>query len=205
MFDIPATPAITSTSPSSARLCASNSAMRLTWVLAASGSERWRILRTVSAGPTISLPGNVGLSTVAPITPSGTPSSSITSEIRLVHSPSARNRSTAPAGGFGVDCIRMRSAAIRPVSFLSGMARLPRRGGAQERSLIRCWIAPALPRPDYAGLESGLDRLDNVSVRVDNLVKDGAKRRRLRRSLILDKIINTNNWQPSDQGRHPDQ
>src|ERR1700722_4835483 len=29
-------------------------------------------------------------------------------------------------------------------------------------------------------------------VRVDDLVKDGAKRRRLRRSLILDKIINAN-------------
>ncbi|HWX85472.1 MAG TPA: hypothetical protein VNZ48_17900 [Xanthobacteraceae bacterium] len=29
-------------------------------------------------------------------------------------------------------------------------------------------------------------------VRVDNLVKDGAKRRRLRRSTILDKIINAN-------------
>jgi len=54
------------------------------------------------------------------------------------------------------------------------------------------------------GLESGLDRLDSVSVRVDDLVKDGAKRRRLRRSTILDKVINTNNWQPSDQGRHPD-
>jgi hypothetical protein len=56
--------------------------------------------------------------------------------------------------------------------------------------------------------------LDSVSVRVDDLVKDGAIsavtrvfdalwRRRLRRSQILDKIINTNNWQPSDQGRHP--
>jgi hypothetical protein len=49
--------------------------------------------------------------------------------------------------------------------------------------------------------DGGLDRLDSVSVRVDDLVKDGAKRRRLRRSSILDKIINTNNWQPSDQGR----
>jgi hypothetical protein len=29
-------------------------------------------------------------------------------------------------------------------------------------------------------------------VRVDDLVKDGAKRRRLRRSSILDKIINAN-------------
>jgi hypothetical protein len=51
--------------------------------------------------------------------------------------------------------------------------------------------------------ESGLDRLDSVSVRVDELVKDGPKGRRLRRSSILDKFINTNNWQPSDQGRHP--
>ena len=33
MFDMPATPAITSTSPSSARLCASNSAMRLAFFL----------------------------------------------------------------------------------------------------------------------------------------------------------------------------
>ena len=66
-------------------------------------------------------------SRLEPITPSGTPSSSITSEIRLVHSPSARNRSTAPAGGFGVDCILMRSAAIRPVSFFSGMV-FPLRG-----------------------------------------------------------------------------
>jgi hypothetical protein len=29
-------------------------------------------------------------------------------------------------------------------------------------------------------------------VRIDDLVKDGAKRRRLRRSSILDKIINAN-------------
>jgi hypothetical protein len=58
-------------------------------------------------------------------------------------------------------------------------------------------------RPDYEGLESGLDRLDGVSVRGDELVKDGAKRRRLRRSQILNKFTTTNNWQPSDQGRHP--
>jgi len=45
--------------------------------------------------------------------------------------------------------------------------------------------------------------LDSASVRVDDLVKDGAKRRRLRRSSILDKIINANNQHPSDQGRHP--
>jgi hypothetical protein len=40
--------------------------------------------------------------------------------------------------------------------------------------------------------ESGLDRLDSVSVRGDDLVKGGAKRRRLRRSSTLDKIITTN-------------
>jgi len=37
-------------------------------------------------------------------------------------------------------------------------------------------------------------------VRVDDLVKDGAKRRRLRRSSILDKIINTNTV-PSKRSR----
>jgi hypothetical protein len=49
--------------------------------------------------------------------------------------------------------------------------------------------------------------LDSVSVHVDDLVKDGAKRRRLRRSpkAILDKIINMNkpaskrSRPPSDQ------
>jgi hypothetical protein len=57
--------------------------------------------------------------------------------------------------------------------------------------------------------------LDSVSVRVDGLVKDGAIsaftrvfdalwRRHLRRSSILDKSINTNNWHPSDQGRQLD-
>src|SRR3954471_5362081 len=46
------------------------------------------------------------------------PSSSITSDTRLVHSPSAMKRSTAPFGGFGVEIMRMRSAAMRPVSFL---------------------------------------------------------------------------------------
>jgi hypothetical protein len=44
--------------------------------------------------------------------------------------------------------------------------------------------------------------MDSVSVRVDELVKDGAKRRRLRRSLILDKFINTNNL-PSKRSRPP--
>jgi hypothetical protein len=37
-------------------------------------------------------------------------------------------------------------------------------------------------------------------VRVDDLVKDGAKRRRLRRSSILDKVINTNRM-PSKRSR----
>src|ERR1700682_1272587 len=52
-----------------------------------------------------------------------------------------------------------------------------------------------------------------LAVRVDDFVKDGAIsavtrvfdalwRRRLRRSSILDKIINANNQHPSDQGRH---
>jgi hypothetical protein len=51
-------------------------------------------------------------------------------------------------------------------------------------------------------------------IRVNDLVKDGAisavtrvfdalRRRRLRRSSILDKITNTNNQHPSDQGRNP--
>jgi hypothetical protein len=44
--------------------------------------------------------------------------------------------------------------------------------------------------------------MDSVSVRVDELVKDGAKRRRLRRSEILDKFINTNNL-PSMRSRPP--
>src|ERR1700761_1812935 len=44
--------------------------------------------------------------------------------------------------------------------------------------------------------------MDSVSVRVGQLVKDGAKRRRLRRSLILDKLANPNNW-PSKRSRPP--
>jgi CysZ protein len=45
--------------------------------------------------------------------------------------------------------------------------------------------------------------LDSLCVRFGELVKDGAERRRLRRSLILDKFTNTNNQHPSDQGRQP--
>ncbi len=95
---------------------------------AANGSIRCVMLRTVSAGPQISLPGNVGVSTDAPMVPSAMPSSSMTSEIRLEHSPSAMKRSTAPAGGFGVEVMRMRSAAIRPVSVLPFFSTMfPRR------------------------------------------------------------------------------
>jgi hypothetical protein len=53
------------------------------------------------------------------------------------------------------------------------------------------------------GPESGLDRLGSVSVRVDNLVKGLRPPEAAARSAALDKIVNTNNRQPSDQGRHP--
>jgi hypothetical protein len=53
------------------------------------------------------------------------------------------------------------------------------------------------------GLESGLDRLDSVSVRVDGLVKDRRPPKAAALRAVLDKSINTNNWQPSDQGRLP--
>jgi hypothetical protein len=54
------------------------------------------------------------------------------------------------------------------------------------------------------GLESGLDRLDSVSVRVDEVVKDLRPPKAAALRAVLDNFINTNNWQPSDQGRHPD-
>src|SRR5580693_4821998 len=59
-------------------------------------------------------------------------------------------------------------------------------------------LAPAGPRPKGAEVNSPMtDRVSALIawmlvVRVDDLVKDGAKRRRLRRSTILDKIINAN-------------
>ena len=59
---------------------------------------RCRMLRTVSAGPTMVVPAMVGLSTDAPITPGGMPSSSMVSEMIPVGSPSALNRSTTPCG-----------------------------------------------------------------------------------------------------------
>jgi hypothetical protein len=57
----------------------------------------------------------------------------------------------------------------------------------------------------YVRRESGLDRLDSVSVRVDGLVKDQRPPKAAALRAVLDKSINTNNWQPSDQGRHLDQ
>src|SRR5215471_7840166 len=119
MLETLATPWITRTSPCCARLCASNSAMRLTCARAPSiGLMRWRILRTVSAGPTMVRPGMVGLSTDAPMTPHGMPSSSMVSEMIPVASPSATRRSTAPCGGRGTAISLMFSAAMRPVSRL---------------------------------------------------------------------------------------
>src|SRR5215831_10638548 len=67
------------------------------------------------AGPTIVVPGIVGLSTDALITPNAMPSSSMASETSPVGSPIARKRSTAPSGGRGVVIRRMRSGAMRPV------------------------------------------------------------------------------------------
>ena len=117
MLDMLGTPWITSTSPGCARLCASNSAIRLTCRRApSSGSMRWRMLRTVSAGPTMVLPGMVGRSTDAPMTPDGMPSSSMVSEMMPVGSPSAMSRSTTPCGARGTAISLMFSAAMRPVN-----------------------------------------------------------------------------------------
>ena len=77
---------------------------------------RCRMLRTVSAGPAMDLPGMVGFSTDAPITPDGMPSSSMVSEMMPVGSPSAMRRSTAPCGARGTAISLMFSAAIRPVN-----------------------------------------------------------------------------------------
>jgi hypothetical protein len=119
IFDTSATPWITSTSPLCARLCASNSAIRLTcWRAPSIGLMRWRMLRTVSAGPAMVRPEMVGLSTDAPMTPHGIPSSSIVSEMIPVASPSAIRRSIAPCGGRGTAINLMFSAAMRPVNRL---------------------------------------------------------------------------------------
>ncbi len=65
------------------------------------------------------VPGMVGLSTEAPTTPSGMPSSSMVSEMTPVQSPSVLKRSTTPAGGRGTSIILIFSRAMRPVSFFS--------------------------------------------------------------------------------------
>src|ERR1700689_5303369 len=54
------------------------------------------------------------------------------------------------------------------------------------------------------GLESGLDRLDSVSVRIGNLVKDRRPPEAAALCAGLDKIADANNWQPSDQSPTPD-
>jgi hypothetical protein len=38
---------------------------------------------------------------------------------------------------------------------------------------------------------------------IDELVKDHRPPKAAALRAVLDKLINTNNWQPSDQGRHP--
>jgi hypothetical protein len=45
--------------------------------------------------------------------------------------------------------------------------------------------------------------LDSVSVRVDGLVKDRRPPKAAALRAVLDKIANTNNQHPSDQGRNP--
>src|SRR5580692_1353461 len=98
----------------------------------------------------------------------------------------------------------MRSACAIVIVVMGGNSLGPLRRGVVPSP------APARHSPDVANLqrrhvrgrESGLDRLDSVSVRVGELVKDGAKRRRLRRSAILDKFANTNNL-PSKRSRPP--
>jgi hypothetical protein len=83
---------------------------------------------------------------------------------------------------------------------LLGRKAIARGAGQQARRVARL---SRIQMRYASGLgESGLDRMDSVSVRVGQLVKDGAKRRRLRRSLILDKLANTNNW-PSMRSRSP--
>ena len=68
------------------------------------------MLRTVSAGPTMTLPAIVGRSVEAPITPV-MPSSSSVSEITPDASPSALKRSIRPSGGRGVSNSLMRSGS----------------------------------------------------------------------------------------------
>src|SRR5215471_14873551 len=120
MLEMLGTPSMTRTSPGDARLCASNSAILLTCVRApSSGLIRCTMLRTVSAGPAMVRLAIVGFKIDAPMTPLGTPSSSIASEMTPVGSPIASSRCTAPSGGRGTFITLIRSAAIRPVNRLS--------------------------------------------------------------------------------------
>ena len=98
---------------------------------------RCRMLRTVSAGPTMVLPAIVGRSTDAPITPDGMPSSSMVSEMIPVGSPSAMKRSTTPCGARGTAISLIFSAAMRPVNrFVSATTgALPLCGLALSRHL----------------------------------------------------------------------
>ena len=80
---------------------------------------RWRMLRSVSAGPTMMVPGMVGLSTDAP--------TDARRDAEFVHgigddAGAVAQRLEAPDHALGRArplIIRMRSAAMRPVSFLS--------------------------------------------------------------------------------------
>src|SRR6266487_6338967 len=141
MLEALATPWITSTSPFCARLCASNSAIRLTcWRAPSIGLMRWMMLRTVSAGPAMVRPGMVGLSTDAPMTPHGMPSSSIVSEMIPVASPSAIRRSIAPCGGRGTAISLMFSAAMRPVNRL--FSATDPNAPAASASVAACILPP---------------------------------------------------------------
>ena len=52
-------------------------------------------------------------------------------------------------------------------------------------------------------LESGLDRLGGILFVLMILSRIEDRRRRRRYRAVLDRIINTNNEHPSDQGRNP--
>src|SRR3954469_7554754 len=95
MLEIPATPCTTSTSPGSARLCASMAGSPETFRF--SGALRFS---TVSARPTIRAAGSVGRSVEAGTAPA-MPHSSIASDVVPVRSPSARKPSTSFASSRG--------------------------------------------------------------------------------------------------------
>ena len=122
MLEIADTPWITSTSPGVARLCASNSAMRLTEVGGA--FERIDPLQHVAHGQGRSDDGGAGNGRLEDRTRRSRPLECRARPSRRRSprsgSPIALKRSTAPAGGGGVAIMRMRSGAMRPVRRLSG-------------------------------------------------------------------------------------